>query len=193
MATRRVLGLLESGARVTVVAPVLSAELKKMAEKKLVVLVERAFREVDLGGVLLVFASTSDNRVNKEVAHHCRRRKILCNVVDTPDLCDFVVPSRITRGDFMVTVSTDGRVPFLARQVRLELEKIFGPEMEVLLEILAKKRKHFLEEGKTVFMEKLSRLDLTPLREILRHGFKGDKIASQAERWIDEKMGLIER
>ena len=183
VATRRILGLIEGGARVTVVAPDASEEIRQQASENKLVWINRRMREVDLGGVLLVFIATNDHTQNKYIAEMCRRRRIFCNVADDADLCDFVIPSRVTRGDFMVTVSTSGKVPFLSKQVRLELERQYGAEMGELLSILARKRRELLDTGKTNLIEKLARMDVTPLRELLR---KGSRL--EAEQWLKEKV-----
>jgi len=181
VATRRISGLLEAGARVTVVAPEVSDVLRKMIVMKLVAHTPRVFKEVDLGGYQLVFAATNDKEVNKDIARLCHWRKLLCSVVSDAKLGDFVVPSRISRGDLLVTVSTDGKVPFLSRQIRLELEKLYGPEMEDLIEILSQKRRELLADEKSYLVEKMARMDLAPLRDALKKG--GVALARQ---WLDD-------
>lgn len=183
VATRRILGLMEAGARVTVVSPEASDEVRGLASEKKLVWINQRMREVDLGGVLLVFVATDDRSQNKYIAEMCRRRRIFCNVADDAELCDFVIPSRVTRGDFMVTVSTSGKVPFLSKQVRIELERLYGSEMGELLSLLSRKRRELLDTGKSNLIEKLSRLDVMPLRELLRRGSR-----MEAEQWLKEKF-----
>ncbi len=183
VATRRILGLMEAGARVTVVSPEASEEVRKQASENKLVWINRRMREVDLGGVLLVFVATNDRTQNKHIAEMCQRRRIFCNVADDAELCDFVIPSRVTRGDFMVTVSTSGKVPSLSKQVRIELERQYGSEMGELLSLLSRKRRELLDSGKTNLIEQLSRMDVTPLRELLR---KGSRL--EAEQWLKERF-----
>jgi precorrin-2 dehydrogenase/sirohydrochlorin ferrochelatase len=52
----------------------------------------------------------------------------LVNVVDTPHLCNFIVPSIVNRGLLTIAVSTSGVSPGLSRSIRKELEKLYGPE-----------------------------------------------------------------
>lgn len=183
MATRRVLSLLDAGAKVTLVSPEATEEIKHEAQKKTLFWINRSFREVDLGGALIVFLATSDKRLNERIAEMCQRRRIFCNVADDASLCDFVIPATVNRGDLTFTISTNGKVPFLAKYVRLEIEKMFGLEMAELLNLLAQKRREFLEEGQSVLVEKMTRLPIEPLREVLRNGTR-----RQAEEWLLEKM-----
>lgn len=183
VASRRVAGLLEAGAKIMVVSPQLTKYLQQLVQQKIIGHTPRVFKEVDLGGHQIVFAATSDKNVNKEIARLCRWRKLLCNVVSQSDLGDFVVPSRITRGDLILTISTDGKVPFLSRQIRLELEQYFGEETEVLIELLAQKRKDLLDDNKGYLVEKMSRMDLQPLREEIK---KGGLL--QASQWLDQYL-----
>ncbi len=62
-----------------------------------------------------------------------RRYRVLVNVVDRRDHCDFIMPSVLRRGELQIAVSTGGRSPALARGIRLRLEDLFGPEYAALI------------------------------------------------------------
>ena len=118
VALRKAKGLVEAGARVTVVAPRRApgfAELPVRFER-------RRFRASDLNGALLAFAATDDRRVNRRVAEEAKRRGIPVNVADRAEECDFVVPARIVAGDLVLAISTSGRSPRLAARLRKEIE-----------------------------------------------------------------------
>jgi precorrin-2 dehydrogenase/sirohydrochlorin ferrochelatase len=63
------------------------------------------------------------------------------NVVDTPSLCNFIVPSVLQRGHLTIAVSTGGISPALSKSIRMELEKLYGPEFAGHLGLLKKVRK----------------------------------------------------
>ena len=63
-----------------------------------------------------------------------RRCRVLVNVVDRRDHCDFIMPSVLRRGELQIAVSTGGRSPALAREIRLRLEDLFGPDYAALVE-----------------------------------------------------------
>jgi siroheme synthase-like protein len=80
-----------------------------------------------------VVAATGDRAVDDAVAALARRARVLVNVVDRPERCDFIVPSVLQRGELQIAVSTGGRSPALAREIRRRLESLFGPEYAALV------------------------------------------------------------
>ena len=119
VALRKVQGLLEAGARVTVVAPRAAAEFAGLA----VTMRRRRFRPSDLDGAALVFAATDDRDVNRAVGRRAKRLGIPVNVADSREECSFLVPARITRGNIQIAVSTGGRSPRMAAALRRKIEK----------------------------------------------------------------------
>jgi siroheme synthase-like protein len=120
VALRKVRGLLEAGAKVTVVSPERTPEFATLpVEWK-----PRRFRTADVAGFSLVFAATDDRAVNRKVGEAGAARGIWANVADAPEECDFLVPSRIRRGDLQVAVSTGGRSPRLAVGLRKRIEAL---------------------------------------------------------------------
>ena len=137
IALRKVEGLLACGARVRVVAPRITRELRMLTE---VMFDERPWRPDDLTGVWLVIAATDDPAVNGAVFDAGQRAGIWVNGADDPAHCSFTLPSVVRRGDLQVAVSTAGRSPALASWLRRRLEGEIGPEYAVLLDILATER-----------------------------------------------------
>ncbi len=88
----------------------------------------RAFNSADLDGTFLVIAATNSRDLNAAIFHEAGQRKILCNVVDDPEYCDFYYPAVVRRGDLQIAISTNGQSPALAQRIRRELEIQFGPE-----------------------------------------------------------------
>jgi len=152
VALRKVARLLESDALVTVVSSVVEPELESMARENRIEWVPAAFDESVLDrypDVLLLFGATNSREVSLRIHEAAVKRRIPCNIADVPDLCTFIVPAVITQGDLMIAVSTGGSSPALARRIREDLEKRFGPEYGAMTKLLAKLRKQILETGNT--------------------------------------------
>jgi siroheme synthase-like protein len=73
-------------------------------------------------GTVLVVGALSSEDLNHAIALHCRDNGILVNVVDDPEVSTILFPALSKSGDVNVAVSTSGRVPFLARKVREDLD-----------------------------------------------------------------------
>ncbi len=140
VALRKINSLLECGARVKVVAPDICWEIRDLAERGGVTLIQRSFEETDLDGVFMVFAATDKDDVNAEVARISKERAILVNVVDEPEACTFFVPSVLRRGPLAVAVSTGGASPLWARKVREFLETVITEEYGEFAEMLGAAR-----------------------------------------------------
>ena len=130
---RKARALLECGARVTVVSPAVTPGLAALAASGLIANRSRGFRRSDLRGCVLAVASTGDPVVDRAVEQTARRSRVLVNVVDRPEQCDFILPSVLRRGELQIAVSTGGRSPALAREIRRRLESLFGPEYAELI------------------------------------------------------------
>ncbi|HIJ65416.1 MAG TPA: bifunctional precorrin-2 dehydrogenase/sirohydrochlorin ferrochelatase [Candidatus Hydrogenedentes bacterium] len=140
VAERKVDSLLACGANVTVVSPDLTPELEARAAAGEVTAFPRQFEPTDLDGAFLAIAATDDRSVNEAVAAAALARRVLVNVVDVPELCDYYVPASFTRGELLITVSTGGAGPALARRLREELEGRYGPEYDAYLALIARLR-----------------------------------------------------
>ena len=107
-----------------------------------------------------VISSTNNVSLNERVAKDCNKHNIIVNVVDQPDICDFIFPSILERGDITVAVSTGGASPVLARVLRTKLETMVPASYGKLAEIVAanrirvrKKMKRF--SSNKIFWEKM--------------------------------------
>jgi precorrin-2 dehydrogenase / sirohydrochlorin ferrochelatase len=122
----KIAGLLETGARIRVVALEASPIVRDWASTKKIQLDLRPFSPSDLDGAFLAVVATSSCSLNERIYHEAQQRGVLCNVVDVPDLCDFFYPSVVRRGDLQIAVSTAGQSPSLAQKIRQQLEQQFG-------------------------------------------------------------------
>ena len=174
VALRKINGLRESGAYITVISPILENELKKLAENGNISWIEEEFDEslLDLSPeAVLVFGTTDQREVNLRIQTASTKRKIPCNIADVPDLCTFIVPAVITQGDLIISVSTGGSSPALARRIREDLEKVFGPEYAVMTRLMGGLRKQILstgsssDENRKLFLEIVDSEMLDALRQ----------------------------
>ena len=141
VAEDRVRKLVDHGAIVRLVSPEITTRLDEMATAGLIPdLRRRIYEPADLDGCVLAVAATDAASVNRAVAVDARARGVLCNVVDDPARGDVIVPSLVRRGDLAVAITTGGASPAVASHVRAELERVFGPEWDALLEMLREVR-----------------------------------------------------
>src|SRR5262252_1717962 len=133
-------GLLETGARVRVVALEATPQVREWARLGRIELSLRPYAITDLEGVFLAVVATSSRSLNEWIYRDAQQRGVLCNVVDVPDLCDFFYPAVVRRGDLQIAVSTAGQSPSLAQKIRQQLEKQFGPAYESWVAVLGKQR-----------------------------------------------------
>ena len=100
-----------------------------------------------LRGLKLLFVAGLDEDRALALASRARALGILVNVEDEPDLCDFHVPAIVRRGDLVLTVSTGGLAPGLARHLREWLEQQFGREWQGRLKALSEARSGWRADG----------------------------------------------
>lgn len=174
VAERKVLSLLSAGARVLVISPEITPALKKLAGKKKVKLLQRPYASGDLKGFFLAYSATNNSKVNRMVWSEAKKEGILLNVVDVPRLCNFIVPSIVDRGDLLIAISTSGKSPAMAKKIRQQLEKEFGMEYAVFLEIMGKIRDKLLTVSKESDKNKevFEKLVNSPMLEWIRQGKK---------------------
>lgn len=141
IATSRVVQLLEVGARVHVVAPAASPGVLRLAAEGKLQLSQRGFLPSDCEEVVVIFSATDDPAVTREVVAEARRRKVLVNAADLPELCDFFVPSFGRRGPLTLAVSTSGLAPGLSRIVKVRAMDAVGPEWGKLARLLGRLRR----------------------------------------------------
>ena len=123
----KIAALLETGARIRVVALGASPAVRGWADAGKIELDLRGFSPDDLSGIFLAVVATSSRSLNERIYGEAQQRGVLCNVVDVPDLCNFFYPSVVRRGDLQIAISTSGQSPSLAQRIRHQLEQQFGP------------------------------------------------------------------
>lgn len=175
VAERRVKALLQCGAKVSVVSPTLTEELRRLADASAVDHLNHHYTPDDLNGCFMVISATDDHEVNLRVADDCIAHNVLVNVVDDPARSHFIVPSILRRGSLCIAISTEGRSPLLAKRIREMLETSFGPEYADFLELMGEVRDRLIKnipdgETRRKVFECLVDSDIL---ELIRKGEKG--------------------
>jgi precorrin-2 dehydrogenase/sirohydrochlorin ferrochelatase len=141
---------------VTLVAPEIRNEIRELAAlHKAVELKQKEYDLSDLENKDLVIVGTNNKTVNSQVQQDCKVRRILVNVADTPDLCDFYLSSVVKKGDLKIAISTNGKSPTFAKRFREVLEEILPESLQETLDNLQQIRNRL----KGDFQEKLEKLN----------------------------------
>ncbi len=146
---QKIASLTPSGAEITVVAPRMSGEIRTMASRLNLQLIERLYDPADLLEKALVFAATGDRDLNHRIVGDARAARIPANAVDDPGSCDFFTPSILRRGSFILAISSSGRFPGISKALRETLEAWLPEEDEALLEALFELRRALREAALT--------------------------------------------
>ncbi|HEY7069664.1 MAG TPA: bifunctional precorrin-2 dehydrogenase/sirohydrochlorin ferrochelatase [Acidimicrobiales bacterium] len=155
VAVGKVRGLLEAGARVTVVAPEIDPALTDIANEleagdkgqQVLTILRRPYRRGDVAGHRFVVAATGDPEVNQTVYDEGEESGIWVNAADDPARCSAVLPARVRQGRLLVTISTSGHSPAVASWLRERLAEELGPEYDQLIGLLGEARKEVQAQG----------------------------------------------
>ena len=129
-------------ANVEVVAPKFLPELVTLAEKhQSVKLTAKKFNRWMLRKRHMVIACTDDLKVNRRVYDLCRKRHLICNIADTPDLCDYYLGGIVTKGNVKIAISTNGKSPTTAKRLREFFEEVIPEDINQMVQNLNDYRK----------------------------------------------------
>ncbi len=184
--TRKVQGLLRSGARVVLVSPELTDELADLVSSGVIRHQCREFTEADLDEAFLVIVATDDMDLNRRVAGAALSKRVLCNVVDRPELCTFAVPAVSVKGDLAVAVSTGGKSPGLARRLRKQFDELLSPAYGPFLDLMGALRTRLKLRGSGFYAE-MSKLDALLDSPLL--GWIEEKNQEAVETYVSNVMG----
>jgi precorrin-2 dehydrogenase / sirohydrochlorin ferrochelatase len=187
IAARKVASLLEAGAKVVVVSPSVVDALAELAREGCIHHMKREYAVGDMFGAALVYAATDDAELHHRLHAEARALGIPINVADVPTLCTFITPAVLTRGSLKIAVSTEGASPAMAKRIIARLERLFGPEYGLALEVLRAARHHLQanEPRFAVRARKLTALAASRIPESLR---KGDLDA--VEKILRRELGV---
>ncbi|MDO8700285.1 MAG: bifunctional precorrin-2 dehydrogenase/sirohydrochlorin ferrochelatase [Deltaproteobacteria bacterium] len=147
VAERKIAGLLEVGAEVTVISPKVTETISHWSKDNSIQLEGRCYRIGDLAGYQLVFVATDDADVNDQVYQEGQSCGVWVNAADDPAHCGFILPAVIRRGELMVAISTGGASPAATRAIREELDDYFTAEYAQLVQVAAEVRMELKEKS----------------------------------------------
>lgn len=172
VAYRKVMVMLDFGAKVTVVAEDICDELRKLiagdranngwfssdaADR--ITIIKRKFEQKDCDGMEMVIAATDDNALNHEIAEYCKAKGIMVNAVDQKADCSFIFPSYVKEKNLVAAFSSGGNSPVLTQYLKGKEQEILTPFLGELNEYMGQIREkviaeyHTEAERKRVFKE----------------------------------------
>lgn len=147
VAKRKIASLLQANAAVTMLSPQAVPELEKLVEERKITWKKRVYTEGDLQGYFLVVVATDNRQVNEMIYQDVNHQIQLVNVVDSPELCSFIVPASFNRGHLQIAVATFGASPGLSRSIKKQLEHQFGEEYARYTDFLAEMRSWIFQQN----------------------------------------------
>ena len=186
VAARKAKSLCATGADVTVVAKEVSEKFSKVCEGLEFEMIVGEYCPEHLEGVIIAIAATNNSELNTRIYAECRERKVICNVVDVPELCDFYVPAIVERGKLMIAIGTDGASPAYAAHVRRKLQEMFTED-----------HGRFVDELQKARVKVIAACEPDMRKPVLEELVKDDSfdyfIANGADKWQDRADGVIRK
>lgn len=175
VAYRKVIVMLDFGAKVTVVAEDICDELRKLTiddiasedktssytanKENRITFIKRRFERKDCDGMEMVIVATDDNALNHEIAEYCKAKDIMVNAVDQKTDCSFIFPSYIKEKNLVAAFSSGGNSPVLTQYLKGKEQEILTPFLGELNEYMGQIREKVIAqydteaERKRVFKE----------------------------------------
>ena len=175
VAERKLDLLIKANADITVVSVEFTDYILELSKKHGIKCITDEYSEkfLERNKYRFVISATNDVSLNEQVAKDCAKHNTIVNVVDQPEICDFIFPSILERGDITVAVSTGGASPVLARVLRTKLETMVPASYGKLAEIVSSNRIKVRDKMKKfssnkIFWEKMLNLSLIHISEPTR-------------------------
>ena len=155
VAYRKVMVMLDFGAKVTVVAEDICDELRKLTiddtanKENRITFIKRKFEQKDCDGMEMVIAATDDNALNHEIAEYCKAKGIMVNAVDQKADCSFIFPSYIKEKNLVAAFSSGGNSPVLTQYLKGKEKEILTPFLGELNEYMGQIREKVIAEYDT--------------------------------------------
>ena len=152
VAYRKVMVMLDFGAKVTVVAEDICDELRKLTIDDVadrIMFIKRRFERKDCDGMEMVIAATDDNALNHEIAEYCKAKGIMVNAVDQKADCSFIFPSYIKEKNLVAAFSSSGNSPVLTQYLKGKEQEILTPFLGELNEYMGHIREKVIAEYDT--------------------------------------------
>ena len=165
VAYRKVMVMLDFGAKVTVVAEDICDELRKLTiddiasedktgsytanKENRITFIKRRFERKDCDGMEMVIAATDDSAINHEIAEYCKANGIMVNAVDQKADCSFIFPSYIKEKNLVAAFSSGGNSPVLTQYLKGKEQEILTPFLGELNEYMGQIREKVIAQYDT--------------------------------------------
>jgi siroheme synthase-like protein len=154
-------------ATITVVAEKVMEEIWDLSKRFKVTILKKSFAPVDLDQAQIVVAATNDNTLNGQIRREAHARKLLVNVADKPELCDFYLGSIVQKGNLKIGISTNGKSPTIAKRLKEVLSESLPDDVEVTLQQMSVLRDTLKGDfaAKVAQLNKVTEILITPLKK----------------------------
>ena len=121
--------------RIKLVAIAINDAVKGLIEKhKNIQLLEKTFEISDLDNVDLVILAINDKAESKRISEEVKKKGLLVNVADKPELCDFYLGSIVKKGNLKIAISTNGKSPTIAKRLKETFDEALPNELDAVLD-----------------------------------------------------------
>ncbi len=148
VAYRKVTTLQNFNAKVTVVSPKFCKPLQELSKRKKIKIIRKSYHKDQLKNFEIIFCATDNHKINLTVHEDCKAEKKLLNVADVPELCDFILPAVVKRGDLSISVSSQGKAPFYVSEVKNKLNHVFPSYYADIVDIAGHFRANVITDKK---------------------------------------------
>jgi uroporphyrin-III C-methyltransferase / precorrin-2 dehydrogenase / sirohydrochlorin ferrochelatase len=150
IALRKINLLLKAQAKVDCLSPSFSRDIKNLSKDGHITLINKSFDQTDIKDYSIIIAATDDSLVNSSISSIAQDKKIPVNVVDSPDLSSFIMPSIVDRSPLIIAVSSSGKAPILSRIIRAKLETVIPSAYGILADIAGEYRQKVKDRFSTI-------------------------------------------
>lgn len=144
IAYRKALTLLKYGSSPAILSPEVIEPMEELIKKHNLVFIKRKYQGKDIENFKLVFAATGDPEADKLIKEDCDEANVLVNVADVPELCNFIMPATVKRGDLTLAIGSGGKAPFYVKEIRKRLQSEFPKQYEVTIQLAGEFREHIM-------------------------------------------------
>ena len=150
IALRKINLLLKAQAKVDCLSPSFSRDIKNLSKDGHITLINKSFDQTDIKDYSIIIAATDDSSVNSSISSIAQVKKIPVNVVDSPELSSFIMPSIVDRSPLIIAVSSSGKAPVLSRIIRAKLETVIPSAYGILADIAGEYRQKVKDRFSTI-------------------------------------------
>mgnify|MGYP006286319865 CR=1 FL=1 len=145
IAYRKALTLLKYGSSPAILSPEVIEPMEELIKKHNLIFINRKYQGKDIENFKLVFVATGDPEADKLIKEDCDEANVLVNVADVPELCNFIMPATVKRGDLTLAIGSGGKAPFYVKEIRKRLQSEFPKQYEVTIQLAGEFREYVMQ------------------------------------------------